>query len=379
MNKGNPMQTKLLYTAISLLLTSSAFAQEMRATNATGTNSANNTAASAEAQVNTPNTTINYNAGAANLNGDKIVLPPNAQRNGGGNPNAVGGNLPNSLPNQAPGGLPNDAGNGSIVNRGTNRSTIDPIEATINILNTPDKKIREVNKDIYNKGKVISETPVTAPKISNDVIVARLEPGSISPVIRLGKNRTTTITMTDMTGQPWPIINYDGLSEEDFTVKRLDNPAPDGYVLSVTPKNPFASGNLVLVLKGLPTPISIDFVSNQKTVDGSKQVRVMGRGPNTQLTSISLPDSLDTSLLSILQGVAPDGYTMLKTSTAAVQAWKSRDGSMYIRTRYKVMSPAFEHVTSSPDGTYAYKMVPVSVVLYKADEGRFGEFKVEGF
>lgn len=369
MNKGNQMQTKLLYTAISLLLTSSAFAQEMKVTNPVPTN----------AQVNTPNTTVNYNAGSANLNGDQIALPPNAQRNGGGNPNVVGSNLPNSLPNQSPGGLPNDAGNGSIVNKTVNRNSIDPIEATINILNTPDKKIREVNKDIYNKGKVISETPVTAPKISNDVIVARLEPGSVSPVIRLGKNRTTTITMTDMTGQPWPIINYDGLSEDDFTIKRLDNPAPDGYVLSITPKNPFAAGNLVLVLKGLATPISIDFISNQKTIDGSKQVRVMGRGPNTQLTSISLPDSLDTSLLSILQGVAPEGATMLKTSTAAVQAWKSREGSMYVRTRYKVMSPAFEHVTSSPDGTYAYKMVPVSVVLYKADEGRFGEFKVEGF
>lgn len=378
MKKGNQMQTKLLYTAISLLLTSGAFAQEIKAINPTA-------ALPAASQVNTPNTTINYNAGAANLNGDKIVLPPNAQRNGanvysnGNNANTVGSNLPNGLPNQSPEGLPQDSGNGSVVNKVTNRNAIDLVEATMNVLNTPDKKIREVNKDIYLKGKVISETPVTAQRVSNDVIVARLEPNSVSPVIRLAKNRTTTLTMTDMTGQPWPIINYDGLSEEDFIVKRLDNPSPDGYVLSITPRSGFATGNLVLVLKGLATPISIDFISNQKVVDGSKQVRVMGRGPNTQLTSISLPDSLDTSLLSILQGVAPDGYTMLKTSTAAVQAWKSKDGSMYIRTRYKVMSPAFEHVTSSPDGTYAYKMVPVSVVLYKADEGRFGEFKVEGF
>lgn len=372
MNKGNKMQKKLIYSAIALLLANSAFAQEMKTTNAQ----------TPESPVNTQNTTVNYNPGSANLNGDKVVLPPNVQKNGLSNSSAnIAGSaqLPNGLPNQSPSGLPQDAGNGTIVNRNRSSNQIDPIEATINILNTPDARIRELNKDIYNKGKVISETPVTAPKISNDVIVARLEPGSISPVIRVNKNRTTTLTFTDMTGQPWPIINYDGLSDDDFTVKRLDNPAPDGYVLSITPKGAFVSGNLVLVLKGLATPISIDFVSNQKTVDGSKQVRVMGKGPNTQLTSISLPDSLDTTLLSILQGVAPEGFTALKTSTAAVQAWKSRDGSMYVRTRYKVMSPAFEHVTSSPDGTYAYKMVPVSVVLYKADEGRFGEFRVEGF
>ena len=363
MNKGTQMQTKLIYAAISLLLASNAMAQEMATTNAQTPD--------AKSQGNTtPNTTINYNPGSANLNGDQIALPYSGKKGRS--------DLPNSLPNQSPSGLPQDAGSGSVVTR-NHSGQIDPVEATINILNTPDTKIREINKDIYNKGKVISETPIAAPRIDNGVIVARLEPGSVSPVIRLAKNRTTTITLTDMTGQPWPIINYDGLSDTDFTVKRLDNPAPDGYVLSITPKAAFVSGNLVLVLKGLATPISIDFVSNQKVVDGSKQLRVQGKGPNTQLTSISLPDSLDTNLLSILQGVAPEGLSSLKTSTAAVQAWKARDGSMYVRTRYKVMSPAFENVTSSPDGTYAYKMQLVSVVLYKAAEGRFGEFNVDGF
>jgi hypothetical protein len=52
---------------------------------------------------------------------------------------------------------------------------------------------------------------------------------------------------------------------------------------------------------------------------------------------------------------------------------------MYVRTRYKIMSPAFDHVTSSPDGTYAYKMIPVPVVLFKVADGRFGEFSVDGF
>jgi intracellular multiplication protein IcmK len=212
------------------------------------------------------------------------------------------------------------------------------------------------------------------------VVTASLAPGATPPVVRLAKNRTTAIIITDMTGQPWPIINYDGLSDEDFTVKRLDNPAPDGYVLSVTPKGAFVSGNLEIVLKGLPSPISIDFVSAQKEVDARKEIRVQAKGPNTQFTTIGMPESLDTTLLSILQGVAPQGAKSLTVSSAAVQAWLSRDGSsMYLRTRYKIMSPAFENVTSSPDGTFAYKMVPVPVVLYKASEGRFGEFSVDGF
>lgn len=326
------------------------------------------------------NVEINY-GGVNNINGQKKVTVP--------------ANLPDptlaqqqsmGVPSQPPTGLPVDTGNSGmssgVVDSGFKRGAggqIDPVEASIDILNAPQDRIRELNRELYKKGRVLNEGPVTSPKAKSDVIVAHVSPGSTSPVIRLFKNRTSTLLITDMTGQPWPIINYDGLSEEDFTVKRLDNPAPDGYVLSITPKGSFVAGNLVLILKGLPTPLNIEFVSAQKEVDVSTEIRVQAKGPNTQYTSISLPSSVDTALLSVLQGVAPSGAKELKVSTNAVQAWLARDGSMYVRTRYKIMSPAFDNVTSSPDGTYAYKMIPVPVVLFKVADGRFGEFSVEGF
>lgn len=42
-----------------------------------------------------------------------------------------------------------------------------------------------------------------APKATNGLIVASVSPGSTSPVIRLYKNRTSTLLITDMSGQPW--------------------------------------------------------------------------------------------------------------------------------------------------------------------------------
>ena len=315
------------------------------------------------------NAGINYNPSAGNLDGRKDVIPANNLPNSIPNPSAQ-----NVMPNQPAGGLPQDA-----YVAGRNGGTPDAVETTIQILNTPDKRIRQMNKDLYNKGKVINEAPGVAAKSVNGMVVAHLSPGSVSPVIRISKNRTTAIIVTDMTGQPWPIVNYDGLSEEDFTVKRLDNPAPDGYVLSITPKGAHATGNLTLVLKGLASPLNIDFIPGQKEFDAKSEVRVQGRGPNTVFTSIGAPESLDSTLLSILQGVAPAGTKELKVSSGAAQAWLAKDGAMYLRTRYKVMAPAFEHVTSSPDGTFAYKMVAVPVVLYKAGEGRFGEFAIDGF
>lgn len=319
------------------------------------------------------NANINYDASNANLDGRRIIVANNPNNI----PNPAQAQVQMGVPTQPPTGLPQDQG----VNAGYNYQpggNIDPVQATINVLNSSDGKIRQLNKDLYGKVKVMNEPPTTPAKSVNGVLTASLSPGATPPVIRLSKNRSSSIIITDMNGQPWPIINYDGLSDEDFTVKRLDNPAPDGYVLSVTPKGTVVSGNLILILKGLPSPVSIDFVSAQKEVDTKTEIRLQAKGPNTQYSSISLPDGIDTSLLSLLQGVAPQGAKELKVSSNAVQAWV-KDSKMYVRTRYKIMSPAFENVTSSPDGTYAYKMVAVPVVLYKAEEGRFGQFNVDGF
>lgn len=304
--------------------------------------------------------TENINYGGVNtIDGNRMILPPNQVE---GYPQQV---TPTSLPT----GLPGQSGGREM----------EQVQATINILNTPDDRIREINKDMYQKGRVLNETPVAPPKAVNMLLTASVSPGAVPPVVRLSKNRATAIILTDINGQPWPIVNYDGLSTEDFTVKRLDNAAPDGYVLSVTPRGAFVSGNLVLILKGLASPLSLDFVSAQKEFDAKADIRVQASGPNTQYSTLSLPDGIDTSLLSLLQGVAPDGAKQLTVNGNAAQAWLARDGKMYLRTRHKIMSPAFENVSSSPDGTYAYKMMAVPVVLYKAEAGRYGEFNITGF
>jgi intracellular multiplication protein IcmK len=328
-----------------------------------------------QVQVNVPNANpnqINY-TGAGSLEPQGPIVIPNNISQIQANP-ALAAQASGAIP--PPAGLPNY---GAQQRGGMRTDNINAIDAQLEILNTPDKKIRELRRDIYDKSRVINEGATSAPLPTKSVIVAEINPGSTSPVVRVFKNRTSTVIITDMTGQPWPIVNMDGLSNEDFIVKRLDNPAPDGFVLSITPKGTFSSGNLALVLKGLATPINLEFVPAQKEVDVNAEIRVQARGPNTQFSTMSLPNAMDSALLSVLQGVTPKGAKDLKTSSNAVQAWLTSEGSMFVRTRYKVMAPAFDDVTSSPDGTFAYKMVPVPVVLFKTDDGRFGEFTVEGF
>ncbi len=287
-------------------------------------------------------------------------------------------------PQQLPTGLPADYQQQlQMMNPGAvqqvNPNIDKEVGPVMNLLNTDNKRIKQVKKDMYDKGRVLNEEPIGDPNSVNDTIAVNLDARAVTPVIRLWKNRTTTITLTDMSGQAWPIVNYDGLPDEDFVVKRLDNPAPDGYVLSITPRGQHVRGNLQLILKGLAKPVNLQFVTGQKTVDGAKEVRINARGPNTQLTGISLPQGIDSELLNVLQGVGPSSAKALTTSSNGFQAWLSRDGqSLYVRTRYKIMGPAFENFSGSPEGINAYKLPATPVITFKTDNGKFGEVTING-
>lgn len=324
---------------------------------------------------------INYGAGGGSLNQQQIVVPNTMVEqaigyNAGGynaginNQGMVGG-----VPTALPAGLPNSVTT-PLIRR--DKDELTPLERTMNILNTPDDRIKEIRQELYNKGKLLNETAVPPAKPVNSVLVASLAPGATSPVIRLTKGRTSAIMVTDSTGKPWPIMNFDGLSDENFVLNRLDGSAAEGYMLSVTPLAQFASGNLVLVLKDLPSPLVLEFVTAQSEVDVKTEIRVQALGPNAILQSLAMPESINPQLLSLLQGVAPDNAKALTTSSNAVQAWLVND-QMYIRTRYRISSPMPIDLTSSPDGTFAYKMPLSPVVLYSAGLGNKGSFSVSGF
>ena len=326
---------------------------------------------------------INYSGGGESLNQQQIVVPNGVANqamnynNGGmgnGNQGVIvpqGSGIPSALPT----GLPNSV-NIPLIRR--DKDEVTPIERTMNILNTPDDRIKELRQELYNKGKLLNQSAVPPAKPVNSVLVASLAPGATSPVVRLTKGRTSAIIVTDSTGKPWPIMNFDGLSDENFVLNRLDGSASEGYMLSVTPLAQFASGNLVLVLKDLPSPLVIEFVTGQAEVDVKTEIRVQAIGPNAVIQSLGMPESIDPQLLSLLQGVAPNDAKALVTSTNAVQAWMSGQ-YMYIRTRYRIGSPAPIDVTSSPDGTFAYKMEASPVILYSAGLGKRGSFSVTGF
>lgn len=303
---------------------------------------------------------------------------PNTDLSRNGNVNANQTNANNiPAPNVAPNSLPMDSGPNMQNLRGV--ENLSPTQAAYYIVNSDPSRIRELKKDMYDRTRVLNEPAYPLAKPVTTSIVVDMSPGSAPPSIRLSKNMPSSIVLTDATGSPWPISNYQIGPADAFDVKRMDRSATDGgSILSITPNSDNAVGSLVLYLQGTNTTISLQLITGQKVYDSRADVRVQGSGPNARYNSASLPASIDNRLLSFLSDVPSPDAKQLVVSSGLLKAWKTRDNKMFIKSPYPLMAPAFENVTRSSDGSYAYKLNPVPVVSIKMQD-RFVEVGISGF
>lgn len=120
-------------------------------------------------------------------------------------------------------------------------------------------------------------------------------------------------------------------------------------------------------------------MAGQKELDGRVEVRVEGRGPNAQINSASLPEGTDGRLLSVLDGVPPQGGVRLKVyGLDQVSAWMLPDHTMVVRSPVRIIKPATTQFVSSSDGTYVYTFPPSPRLLGIAN-GKFVDLSISGW
>jgi intracellular multiplication protein IcmK len=224
-------------------------------------------------------------------------------------------------------------------------------------------EIRKLKKQIEEQGRAAAEEPTgRPPRAETNSVLVSLTPGSTPPVVRLYMNYPTALVVVDNAGNPWPIENFSGGSKQIEIVRTVEK-GPDGASISLTPRTPtgkFTHGGISLNLKDLAIPVSITYVGGQPVVDQRVELRVPRRGPNTSTpTQMSIGPAASTSLLSLLDGVAPHNAKAMKVSGLA-QAWDTGNGRMVVRTPLVVISPGYASGMRSADGTNAYEMEKVS-------------------
>lgn len=215
--------------------------------------------------------------------------------------------------------------------------------------------------------KRAAAVPIAAPRSVSGTINVSMAPGAVPPVVRGAMGYSTILVITDLSGAEWPVENFVIGNKNIAQLTRLDS--GQGSTFSLDMVAPYGSTNIAMKLAGVPAPIVIDVVGGQKEVDVRLDVRVVGRGPNaTTNTMARLPRGVETSLLPVLSNIAPDGARALAVNGLdGISAWLLLDGSMVVRTPYKIVSPAIPSFISSADGTYVYKSPPVSQLLARVD------------
>lgn len=285
------------------------------------------------------------------------------------------GNYPLPNPTSAPQALPApvDTGPSAEDIQQARDKAFDTM--TMSALPMTSDQIRKLRGMFAQSQRAASAYPSAPPKAIISSQMVSLEPGATPPVIRLGQGFVSSVMFVDSTGAPWPIQSYDIGNPNAYNIQwdKVSN------ILMMQSVTQFTMGNLAVLLKGLNTPIMITIVPGQPVVDYRLEMRVQGLGPNAKpQVSTGLPDGANSSLMNLLDGVAPAKAKQLSIPNSSSQAWLVGKDKIYLRTRLTLLSPAWISKMTSADGMNAYE-IPKTPSLLVSNQGQIYNLPIEGF
>ncbi len=230
-------------------------------------------------------------------------------------------------------------------------------------------EIRDV-LELNDQQQQAIKTPIYPnPKPESTFQTISLDPGQPPVEIKTAVGHVTTISMLDVTGQPWPIQDLSWAG--NFEVLQPEN---GGNLLRITPLDQYAYGNVSMRMVGINAPVIMTLKTERQTVQLRADIQIPEVGPNGTPPPIQTQAITTTAgsadLTRVLEGVVPQGAEKLKIdgvdgrTTAYVLG-----GVTYVRTPYTLLSPAWNASARSADGTNVYAM-SFSPVLLLSDKGQ---------
>lgn len=222
-------------------------------------------------------------------------------------------------------------------------------------------QIKNLRQKVDDTERAAAALPRFFPKIVTSSVSVSLSPGATPQVVRLFSGFVTTLMVVDQAGNPLIVKTVDiGGGDKDFTVSwEKDAEKSGSNYVKISPKSPYAFGNVSITLADVSVPISLTLVSGQREVDDRVDVRVQGIG---NISTAALPKGVAPAVLTMLSGFGPDGAKLLTSSNTEVMAWEYND-NFFVRTNYTLLSPAYISMQRSPDGIAVYEIPRTPVVV----------------
>lgn len=227
---------------------------------------------------------------------------------------------------------------------------------------------------VQRAGAQIQRPPGTVPPYRS--VDINLEPGVEPPILFTGVGEVTAVAFFDITGAPYPLASVVVGNPARFSVAV---PNDGGNLLTITPLEPYAFGNIVVSLLDQPVPIVIKMRAGEGRVDYRVDMRVAARGPQAPdqaLVPDTDPRPSDPALSIFLDGLNVTGAKVLRVSGGPALAWLY-NGNVYMRTGLTILSPGWIQRAAGPSGTYVYQL-PSTPVLRAADDGQLVTLRLEG-
>ena len=220
--------------------------------------------------------------------------------------------------------------------------------------------------EIYDENRQAIDTIMyNSPKPEVGMKTLSLDPGHIPDTIDVAMGHVTTVSIVDVTGEPWPIKDLTWAG--DFEIIR---PGQGENIFRITPTTHFARGNMSLRLVGLNTPVVISMNTRRDKVFYRLDLRIPEYGPeanapliNSSL-SISAGGAAGATLATILDGLPPESADRLVVTgtDARTKAYKV-DGLTYVRTPLTLLSPGWNSSVKSGDGMNVYELNSAPILL----------------
>ncbi len=223
----------------------------------------------------------------------------------------------------------------------------------------------------YRKGLDDTRRSITTPmahgKPVSRAVRLTLKPGEETPVLRVQPGIVSTMTFSDVTGQPWPVLSVTTGNPQAYVAQSAGEEGKSNIIV-VNAIQEWTPGNLAVTLVGHPVPVILAIRQGEPETDYRVDIRVEARGPNAAQDIVgtsSLAPTNDSSMIKFLDGTPPQGSRRLQTTSPDVEAWRYED-MLYVRTRGDILSPAYTARSSNVSGVNVFTMIDAPIVIVSA-------------
>lgn len=230
---------------------------------------------------------------------------------------------------------------------------------------------------------------VAPDKAVASVVPVSLAPGAKAPVVTVMHGFVSAIEVLDRTGQPWPILSVRTGDQGAFDVSlavATDTAAPavevankaapapggstTGNTITITPLQPYAVTNVVLMLAGESHPVSMIIKAVEARTSSVLRDRVTfligGLGPNAATPSVASYDHLDAGadLRNVLVGQlpVPGAHEVFGDWDRGLRIWRSGE-TLWLRTSGDTLINPAPTAAVSMGTVRAYKLPWLPVVV----------------